>query len=401
MKMNYRKVETKKEMTMKRMMALLTAVAISAASSATPTISDLKVTPLSPWGIAVDYDVRGAVSGDEDARLLNVTMAVTGETYVAQTVLGLTNCVNGAHRVYWDMAKDGLAIAATNAFVSVDYNSCHKYCVVDLSAGASASSYKVEYFDSVPSEKFYTNEIYKTTKLVLRRVDAGSFYFRYGTRRTVSFSQPFYMGVYEVTQKQWELVMGTNVCSLTIRGKGDAYPVHYVSYDMIRGSVKGATWPATNAVDGEAEGDVNDSFIGRLRKRTGVLFDLPTEAQWEYTYRAGTTTRYFYGDMENASYMWYDKNSSDGAKTVGTRWPNSWSFYDMAGNVAEWCLDWSGSGLIGTGTYVDPKGPESGSSRVLRGGSWCSGSTTSYDQSSADPSVCDVSSGFRLCGNLH
>lgn len=95
---------------------------------------------------------------------------------------------------------------------------------------------------------------------------------------------------------------------------------------------------------------------------------LPTEAQWEYACRAGTTTVYSYGDTEDGDYMWYSANSGNGeTKAVGTKKPNLWGVYDMHGNVFEWCADWYTS--YSEGTVIDPIGPPNSTSRILRGGS--------------------------------
>ena len=161
---------------------------------------------------------------------------------------------------------------------------------------------------------------------------------------------------------------------------------------MIRGSSAGAGWPSSSAVDAS-------SFLGKLRARTGLDFDLPTEAQWEYACRAGTTTTYSYGDSANRSYMWYSSNSSSKSHEVGTKSPNPWGLYDMHGNVWEWCLDWYASSLTG-GT--DPKGSSSGSCRVIRGGGW---SYDAYNCTSSSRNYCDPSGkgsiyGFRLVRTL-
>ena len=379
----YRKVETKKEMTMKRMMALLTAVAISAVSSATPTISNVKVTPISPLGLAIDYNVSGAKANYS----LQVSATVGNETYVAKTLVGGTNCENGSRRVYWNMAKDGITQDATDAEVSLRYVDA-PYCVIDLLNGAEAGSYLVAYTNVPSSEVFNTTE-YKTTKLVLKRVDAGS--FKMQGSLAVTLTKPFYMGLFEVTQKQWMLVTGTNKNWNANYGKGETLPAYYVSYNDIRGSSDGAMWPVTNAVD-------LSSFLGKLRTRTGLLFDLPTEAQWEYTCRAGTTTTYNYGDVANGDYMWsYDLNSDGKSHEVGTKLPNDWGFYDMHGNVWEWCLDrCSYSVLPSSGT--DPKGPSSGSARVFRGGAFDrdSGSCTSSSRGYFGTSGAFDDRGLRL-----
>ena len=362
------------------------------------TISDLKVTPIEPLGLAIDYNVSGAVT----QYLLQVSTTVAGTTYVATNVVGATNCVDGAHRVYWNMAADGLTIDATEASVEVsyDFREGARYCVIDLSNGAEDGvTYPVTYLDAEPSGGFNT-DVYKTTNLVLKCVDAGSFIMgddQTNEAHRVTLTKPFYMGIFEVTQKQWELVMGSNPSWFTT--DGTMKPVENVSYDMIRGSVKGANWPASDEVDGEAEGDTEDSFLGRLRKRTGIKFDLPTEAQWEYTCRARTTTAYSYGDSANGDYMWYFDNSSSTSHEVGMRESNDWGFYDMHGNVSEFCLDWRGTLSYGT----DPKGPSSGDrQRVDRGGHWSNYASycTSFRRYYGNPSYTFSSNGFRLSRTL-
>lgn len=354
----------------------------SIVATATPMISDLKVTPVEPLGLAIDFNVSGATT-DNVKPLIKVAMIAGDTAYVAKNLAGATNCVNGAHRVYWDMAKDGIALDPSIASLTVAYE-YPLYCVIDLSGGSATDFYPVAYMSAPPSGGFSTTE-YKTTKLVLKRVDAGSFKMLNST--TVTLTKPFYMGLYEVTQRQWKLVTGSNPCSSTSYGKGDAYPVHYVSYDMVRGKSNGKNWPASSAVD-EA------SFLGKLRTKTGnLLFDLPTEAQWEYACRAGTTTTYSYGNSANGAYMWYGSNSSR-SQEVGTKLPNKWGFYDMHGNVWEWCLDWYGSLAYGT----DPKGSSSGSYRVIRGGCWnnSAGSCASSRRDNYHPSINYSILGFRL-----
>ena len=265
------------------------------------------------------------------------------------------------------------------------------YCVIDLSAGANASSYPVTYLAEPPSGGFNV-DAYKTTKLVLKRIEAGSFIM--GSNQTneshrVTLTKPFYMGLFEVTQKQWQLVTGSNPSYFS----DDKRPVEKVSYNAIRGSSNGAQWPSSNAVD-------SSSFLGKLRARTGLDFDLPTEAQWEYACRAGTTTTYSYGNSASGNYMWYSSNSSDQTHEVGTKSPNPWGLYDMHGNVWEWCLD-RHNNTLSYGT--DPKGPSSGSRRVSRGGGWSDSASfcTSSGRSTDDPSGASDSIGFRLSRALN
>ena len=378
---------------MKSSLAISAVTALSVwCAFAVPTVSDLKVTPIAPWGLALEYTVSGAVAGDADMPLM-VTAASDGKVYTAKSLTGDTAWSNGAHRVAWNMAKDGITATVANGTVSV-VSYCPRYCVIDLSGGANATNYPVSYLDAEPSGGFNTLE-YKTTKLVLKRVAAGTYImgiYQTNEAHRVTLSKPFYMGLFEVTQKQWSLVKGSNPSNF----EGDARPVAEVSYNMIRGSSEGAKWPASNAVDAS-------SFLGKLRTRTGLVFDLPTEAQWEYVCRAGTTTIYSYGDTENRDYMWCSSGYSSSSYLpceVGTKKPNPWGFYDLHGNVWEWCLDWYGDRyLLSYGT--DPNGSSSGSCRVYRGGGCNSGAIycTSSDRNYYGPSHGSDYLGFRLVVN--
>ena len=374
---------------------LIVSCLLSCAAWGVPTVSDLKVTPVAPWGMAIDYTVSGA--DDADANMPVVVMVSTGGTsYVARHLSGTTNCVNGSHHVYWNMAKDGISATVADSEVTVAHSD---YCVIDLSGGTNATNYPVSYLAAVPAGG-WTKE-YKTTKLVLRRVEAGAFIM--GNDQTneshcVWITKPFYMGVFEVTQRQWELVMGSNPSNY----KGDVRPVESVSYCMIRGSSKGEKWPSSAAVDATR-------FLGKLRAKTGLDgFDLPTEAQWEYACRAGRTSKYNNGgDAEDdlKTLGRYGGNTSDGRggyaqhTAVGSYAPNAWGLYDMHGNVWEWCLDW----YDGLSYGVDPSGSSSGSGRVERGGGWSSSADdcTSAFRGGYSPSSADFSDGFRLVRTLN
>ncbi|MBR5624157.1 formylglycine-generating enzyme family protein [bacterium] len=254
------------------------------------------------------------------------------------------------------------------------------YMVIDLSGGPDAESYPISYLNGVP-EGGWTEE-YKTTKMVLSKINAGKFTMggpenelgrqKNEVQHEVTLTQPFYAGVFEVTQKQYELVTG-NDPSLY---KGDARPVEYVSYNMLRGTDKGAAWPANNDVD-------ETSFFGILRAKTGLNFDLPTEAQWEFACRAGTVTALNSGknltatrncpNMSEVGFYHFNGGGDEdesgniiGTSEVGLYLPNAWGLYDMHGNVYEWCLDWDGKYV--DSAVADPKGPESGDLRMLRGG---------------------------------
>ena len=350
------------------------------------TVSDVTARQRYPWNgkIDIDYTVTGADT-------TNTALAVTLTDHDTGRVYSLTE--RGRHQLTW--SRPDLVVSNVTATASlVSYNTSttteELYCVIDLSGGPDATWWPVSYHSSVPSGGAV--DIYKTTKLVLRRIEAGTFIMgndQTNESRRVVLTKPFYMGVFEVTQKQWELVMGSwpVLSPSSSYGIGDAYPAYNVSYNDIRGSSSGARWPASSAVDAS-------SFLGRLRAKTGLEFDLPTEAQWEYACRAGTTTKYYWGDAMDDAYAWYWDNSDSTTHPVGTRLPNAWGLYDMGGNVWEWCRDWYGTLAYG----ADPEGSVSGSYRVERGGSWnyYADSCASSYRYDLGPSSRNVIHGFRL-----
>lgn len=170
----------------------------------------------------------------------------------------------------------------------------------------------------------------------------------------VTISRPFYMGVTEVTQAQWKAVMETQPW------KGQPY-----SRDGDDNAAGYITFPAAIA------------FCAELARRTGRTIRLPTEAEWEYACRAGTTSKYSFGDdiSKVGTYVWYDKNARDVGERYGHRVaakaPSPWGLYDIHGNMWEWCSDWYDPKYYATGANVkDPTGPLTGETRVLRSGSF-------------------------------
>ena len=384
-----------------RMKTLVASMAIMLATSAlaAPSITGVTAQQRYPWNGKVDiaYTVSGDIAAAAKEQALIASLKVTatdrdaGRIYTTLSLAGDTGLGNGTHKCVWDMSEHGLSFKSTNVVFSVSCETTPAtYCVIDLSAGSSASSYPITYLAEPPSGGFNTEE-YKTTKLVLKRIEVGTFIMgedQSDESHRVTLTKPFYMGLFEMTQKHYELVTGSNPSNFS----GDKLPVEKVSYNAIRGSSNGSLWPASNSVD-------SSSFLGKLRARTGLDFDLPTEAQWEYACRAGTTTTYSYGNSVDGSYMWHRDNSSSKTHEVGTKQPNPWGLYDMHGNVWEFCLDWYNSTL----SYgPDPRGSSSGSSRVPRGGSWdwsASSSTSSYRKSNL-PSTAYYDLGFRLARTL-
>ena len=370
--------------------ALMIAMGAMLGFATTPTITDVTAKQRYPWNGKVDitYTLTGDVTAGLPAwnipRLfVMATNRVAGTSYTASVAAlsGDTGTAEGAHHVVWDLNAQGIEFKSDDVVFTMVYQSHDQYCVIDLSEGANASSYPVFYVPELLSAGFNTDE-YKTTKLVLRLIGPGTFMMRDSYQ--VTLTKPFYCGVFEVTQKQYELVTGNKPSYFS----GDTLPVERVSWNTIRGDSSTYNWPSSANVD-------SSSFVGKLQARTGLNLDLPTEAQWEYACRAGTTTTYYWGNSMDGSYCWYRGNSSSTTHPVGTKLPNAWGLYDMSGNVLEWCLDWVGNLSSGT---TDPAGSSSGSDRIIRGSSWecdADGCRLSY-RGGSYPSVMYVTVGFRL-----
>lgn len=161
----------------------------------------------------------------------------------------------------------------------------------------------------------------------------------------------FYMGKYEVTQKEWEKLMST-----FLKGNNPSCfkacpncPVEKVSWNDVQ------------------------AFIKKLRQKTGMHFRFPTEAEWEYAARSGGKREKYAGtsdDLKIELYAWYAGNSEVKTHPVGLKKPNGLGLYDMSGNIKEWVADWYGGDYYSDSPGDNPQGPSSGVVRVLRGGSW-------------------------------
>ena len=196
------------------------------------------------------------------------------------------------------------------------------------------------------------------------------------TLHKVVLTKPYYMCIFETTAKQWYNVMGGGLPT-----EWDGKTCLPCSYNW--NTIRGGTWPSSHAVD-------DNSFMDNLRKRTSLTWDLPTEAQWEYACRAGTTTSLNTGKNVTADTCeamneagCYSGNYSSYGKPakVGLFLPNNWGLYDMHGNVYEWCLDTYSAATYTLVSYqefdnsTDPQGwPEHGNTKVVRGGFIGSGS---------------------------
>ena len=202
----------------------------------------------------------------------------------------------------------------------------------------------------------------------------------------VTLAKGYWLGKTEVTQGQWETLVGATVTQQrdkanrewALRGEGSEYPIYYVNWDEAMEFCRKLT--------------ERERAAGRLPE--GYAYTLPTEAQWEYACRAGTTEDYA-GSLD--AMAWYGGDKGGQTHPVGQKKANAWGLYDTHGNVREWCRDWYRDHLPG-GSVVNPAGPASGSTRVVRGGSWISPARDcrSAARFGSAPGVRQGSLGFRL-----
>ncbi len=360
---------------------LFSCLALLAAENA--RVVNLVATPRTPWNGLVDITYSLECDTPDDAMAVSFQghdrdwdESVPMTSLTGDGAAGELLQAGGPYHIVWDSAADwpgGHSSEFTVTATAEAKENWPRYLVVDLNTGAIATS------SAGPD---LSDDTCRTTELWLRRIQKGTFTmgspdtevgrFSSETQHQVTLTEDFYIGVFPITQKQFFLVYGSNPSNY----QGDTRPVEKVNYGILRGESKGAGWPSSNEVD-------EDSFLGKLRAKTGRDFDLPTEAQWEYACRAGTTTALNTGKnltwpsqdsaMDEAGR--YLSNQKDGRggysehTKVGSYQPNAWGLYDMHGNVRECCLDWYQKDL-GNSAVTDPKGPATGTERSDRGGSF-------------------------------
>ena len=375
-----------------------------------PSVSNVTLDqPAGTRVVAVGYETDGIsiptfqlMTNDVDICHSEVVRTVTGD--INQLLPA------GAYSFTWDAGRDFPEQILTNLTVEIRLwttNHPPLYCAVNLVF--QDGKYPVFWYGKESEVPFgVNNSWWKNDWLLLRQIPATEGEFvTLGSppaepgrddireaQRNIRITKPFYLGVFPVTQRQWQMVYGGTLRPSYFNNP-ESYqerPVERLNYNSLRGSVaQGYNWPTT----GHAVGPT--SYTGLLRARTGSIlaFDLPTEAQWEYACRAGTSGAWNNGTTRapivnvdanldllgryrrNGGYIGGtvvpDEDCSDeyGTARVGSYPPNAWGLYDMHGNVWEFTLDW----IVEDATDPsmsgdDPAGPLTGSSRTLRGGAW-------------------------------
>lgn len=385
---------------MKKSLSFAFAFCALAFSTEAITITDVTASSRFPWKavLDVDFTIGDADVGDlfrveVTAKYAQGAKKIFARTYVTEPI-----CGRGRNRVSWDVGTDYPDIKVQDLQVSVTVHPMNAdasdvYMVIDLSSGPESRRYPVRYTFTPPA-LVPTNDLVacasdpcRTTQMWFKRLPG----YDFGFGATTSNAQgdfmvrltPYYIGIFEITQKQWAQVMGTWPSKFTNVTYRAARPVENINYKDILGH---AEYPVDKTV-------TLDSFVGRMRERTGIdAFNLPTEAQWEGACRAGSTkTRnddFKESDIRfklSSSNLTYNEDPSQGTAIVGMYKANKWGLYDMYGNVAEMCLDAYASTsvlkeyyaeLYGEGNpALNPTGPATLNSskaryHALRGGFW-------------------------------
>ena len=424
----------------------IAAIVLSAVSfgEATVTVTSVSVKQNWPWDskVTIGYTLSGA-AGKCNITSVSVKCRPGREYAYSRVPLSLlairgdiVGVANGEHEVVWNPTLDTLTnmirIVDVDFELSVEEETAAdsvkpEYLVVDLSGGASAQSWPVTAMDALDP----TAEEYKTTKLVLRRIRPGTFLQsspedeplrnpRFESQSKVTLTNDYWIGVYELTQRQYELMTG-------IAGspnEGGAYPRHSILFSDVRGTDAGKLWPLSSDVDDE-------SLIGKLRTKVslpagipdGWKFDLPTEAQWEYACRAGMDTPWNNGKPINVytndagfacddgldAVGWYAANSGGNLHKVGLRSPNRFGLYDMHGSLWEMTLGVihsknmpvEGVEPLGAG-YPEENFPDDGDSyRVVRGGCYRNAAEAYYTDGLPETAVamCRAAARSRIYRN--
>ena len=360
--------------------------------------------------VTLDIQTNAATSAEAPASW--VSIGARHFSNVAGDVNRLVTNVTGTSQITWQPLDSWPNHDVEAGKLRFELKAWEKECPPDYLVCNLVVTNEFRYYTSAEAIPFgVTNDVYKTEKLVMRKIPAANVEWRMGSPLTevgrsavetphmVRFTEDYYIGIYPLTQKQYVL-MNPSSLSNPSRFKGDGYPdwetrpVEYIRWNEIRGSSYG--WP-------ESGHNVSATHIlGKLRAATGLRFDLPTEAQWEYACRAGNG--FPYGITTNATltideFAWQGETvGKSSTNPVGKLMSNAWGLYDMHGNVDEWCLNYYGA--LPSDSEVDPEGPSTSADnkRTLMGGGWSRKASTCRSASRWGVAANDRSNstGFRV-----
>ena len=400
-----------------------------------PVVSD--VTFNQPGGgrtVTVTYNLQYAPA------IVTMDVLTNGVSIGAGNIVSLEGDVGkvvqpGARQFKWFAKRDWPDHLITENVVSVKLRawslfSPPLYMVADLETASNVTYYVSA--DAIPGG--VTNNLYKTSRIVMRRIDAAGVRWNMGAHATengytssrpqekihsVQLTNDYYIGIFELTQGQWKRIAGFyQSADVTTVGVREVYPLQNVAFTEMREAapVTSSTPPALDSNSSYIfpAPPAPDSFLGTLSSLTGVAFDLPSECEWEYACRAGnygakwgdgspilTVSGGVDAEDANLARLGAYKKNANAVQPVGSYEPNSWGLYDMHGNLWEMCLDWYGADITALDGAVNPT-PPSNNRRVDRGGAKHS---TQYQCRSAyrdsdNPQGRSAGIGYRLVSRI-
>jgi len=341
--------------------------------------------------VVISYDLDG--DGIVTADIVTNGVSIGGEKFAS--MYGDVNkaiAAGSGKKIYWSPEVDMNNEIATNAYAKLTawaLDAPPNYCVLDLAIKSNITYYVSA--EAVPLG--VTNNIYKTDRMVFRKIPAKGVQYRMGTPNNtsaeiphrVTFTNDFYLSIYETTMRQVNLIWTDRTWCGSAYPKKDYTgadadfwmgPLTNINMTVFRGACdisprnQGGTLPQNGS----------NGYLARLSDFTGAVLDLPTEAQWEFSCRAGSAEQYYWGSDSSGDlgdYAWYSGSSESKPHIVGLKEPNAWGLYDMYGNVGERCTDYyyTGSNYSNGSDVIEPYGYISGSEvakteRVIRGGTW-------------------------------
>ena len=389
-----------------------------AASAASPSLKFGSVTMTQDPNtrkVTISYELENAPA------IVTLDIVTNGVSIGGENIQRLAGDVNhiveaGQRTIYWSPVKDWKGHVISDNSMQAVVTVWPKYLppdymILDMKLETGGISNAAFYASKEFIPGGFTNDMYKLDKLMMRKIPAAGVTWIMGSPtneigRTpakeiphyVTFTYDYYFSIYTVTQQQYLDVKNSNPSAYDISTAENNLmrPVTGMTYNDLRGTAPDYDWPNTGT------NILSTTVCGILRDRYLLTFDIPTDAQWEYACRAGTTSAFNNGTntvVGAANLGWYITTPVVPPYVVGLKLPNAWDIYDMHGNAWEWVRDWYQETISDGTPVVDPEGPKAGENRMTRGGS--TSSSTENARSAARggggaPNTSGGNRGFRV-----